>query len=35
MALVDFNKVRQLFGDTSSQDDADLFRELFVLVLAF
>lgn len=34
MALVDFNKVRQLFGDTSSQDDADLFRELFVLVLA-
>ncbi|MEM1403441.1 MAG: TerB family tellurite resistance protein [Pseudomonadota bacterium] len=34
MALVDFNKVRQLFGDTSSSDDADLFRELFVLVLA-
>ncbi|GAB5412931.1 MAG: hypothetical protein Cons2KO_05340 [Congregibacter sp.] len=34
MALVDFNKVRQLFGDTGTGDDADLFRELFVLVLA-
>ncbi|MFT7288696.1 MAG: putative tellurite resistance protein B-like protein [Halieaceae bacterium] len=34
MALVDFNKVKQLFGDTPAAADADLFRELFVLVLA-
>ncbi len=34
MALVDFNKVRQLFGETPQGDDADLFRELFVMVLA-
>lgn len=34
MALVDFDKVKQLFGDSSVGDDADLFRELFVLVLA-
>ncbi|MEM6485341.1 MAG: hypothetical protein AAF662_10195, partial [Pseudomonadota bacterium] len=34
MALVDFNKVRQLFGDTPAGDDPDLFRELFVLVMA-
>ncbi len=34
MALVDFNKVRQLFGETPQTDDADLFREMFVLVLA-
>ncbi|MEM6301918.1 MAG: TerB family tellurite resistance protein [Pseudomonadota bacterium] len=34
MALVDFNKVLQLFGDTPSGDDPDLFRELFVLVMA-
>lgn len=34
MALVDFDKVRQLFGEAPQGDDADLFRELFVLVLA-
>jgi len=34
MALVDFNKVRQLFGESPKADDSDLFRELFVLVLA-
>jgi uncharacterized tellurite resistance protein B-like protein len=34
MALVDFTKLRQLFGDTSDSADGDLFRELFVLVLA-
>ena len=34
MALVDFNKVKQLFGDTPSAPDPQLFRELFVLVLA-
>ena len=32
--LVDFNKFRQLFGDTSTGDDPFLFRELFVLVMA-
>lgn len=34
MALVDFNKVKQLFGDSSETADADLFREMFVLVMA-
>ena len=34
MALVDFNKVKQMFGDTPQTSDADLFRELFVLVLS-
>ena len=34
MALVDFNKVKQLFGDKPTEADPDLFRELFVLVLA-
>jgi uncharacterized tellurite resistance protein B-like protein len=34
MALVDFNKVRQLFGETPQGEDADLFRELFVMVLS-
>ena len=34
MALVDFNKVKQLFGDSGQPSDADLFRELFVLVLS-
>jgi uncharacterized tellurite resistance protein B-like protein len=34
MALVDFKKVRQLFGDAPHSSDAELFRELFVLVLS-
>jgi uncharacterized tellurite resistance protein B-like protein len=34
MALVDFNKVKQLFGETPKGEDPDLFRELFVLVLS-
>jgi uncharacterized tellurite resistance protein B-like protein len=34
MALVDFKKVKQLFGDAPTSDDQDLFRELFVLTLA-
>lgn len=34
MALVDFDKVKQLFGDAPQTEDADLFRELFVLVLS-
>ena len=34
MALVDFNKVKQLFGDSPETADADLFREMFVLVMA-
>lgn len=34
MALVDFNKVKQLFGDAPQTEDAGLFRELFVLVLS-
>ncbi|EAQ96961.2 TerB family tellurite resistance protein [Congregibacter litoralis] len=34
MALVDFNKVRQLFGESPQTADSDLFRELFVLVLS-
>lgn len=34
MALVDFAKVRQLFGEAPASSDADLFRELFVLVMS-
>lgn len=34
MALVDFKRVRQLFGEAPPTADADLFRELFVLVLS-
>ncbi|MEO1082091.1 MAG: TerB family tellurite resistance protein [Pseudomonadota bacterium] len=34
MALVDFTKLKQMFGDTPADSDKDLFRELFVLVLA-
>lgn len=34
MALVDFAKLKQLFGETSETADPGLFRELFVLVLA-
>lgn len=35
MALVDFDKVKQLFtGGKSSESDQDLFQELFVLVLS-
>jgi uncharacterized tellurite resistance protein B-like protein len=34
MALVDFSKVRQLFGDTQASADPQLFREIFVLVLS-
>ncbi|MFK7830747.1 MAG: TerB family tellurite resistance protein [Congregibacter sp.] len=34
MSLVDFIKVKQLFGDAPGGEDADLFRELFVLVLS-
>jgi uncharacterized tellurite resistance protein B-like protein len=34
MALLDFNKVRQLFGESPRGSDAELFRELFVLVLS-
>jgi uncharacterized tellurite resistance protein B-like protein len=34
MALVEFTKLKQLFGDSSSGADSDLFREVFVLVLA-
>jgi uncharacterized tellurite resistance protein B-like protein len=34
MALVDFSKVRQLFGERDEAADDAIFRELFVLVLA-
>ena len=34
MSLVDFSKVRQLFGERAETSDEDIFRELFVLVLA-
>jgi len=34
MALVDFTKLRQLFGELPETADADLYRELFVLVLS-
>jgi uncharacterized tellurite resistance protein B-like protein len=34
MALVDFAKLKQLFGETPETADPELFRELFVLVLA-
>lgn len=34
MALVDFTKLRQLFGEAPETADAELFREVFVLVLA-
>jgi uncharacterized tellurite resistance protein B-like protein len=34
MALVEFNKIRQLFGEAHSGADPQLFRELFVLVLS-
>jgi uncharacterized tellurite resistance protein B-like protein len=34
MALVDFTKLKQLFGEVEDKADTDLFRELFVLVLA-
>ena len=34
MALVEFSKIKQLFGETSESTEADLFRELFVLVLS-
>ncbi|MDP5071447.1 MAG: TerB family tellurite resistance protein [Congregibacter sp.] len=34
MALIDFKKVKQLFGEAPQTADADLFRELFVLVLS-
>lgn len=34
MALVDFAKVRQLFGEVPAGSDTDLFRELFVLVMS-
>ena len=34
MALVDFSKMKQIFGDSSQEADSELFRELFVLVLA-
>jgi uncharacterized tellurite resistance protein B-like protein len=34
MALVDFEKIKQLFGNTPAEADADLFREMFVLVLS-
>lgn len=34
MALVDFAKLKQLFGDAPETADVGLFRELFVLVLA-
>jgi uncharacterized tellurite resistance protein B-like protein len=34
MALVEFNKIRQLFGETPGEADPQLFRELFVLVLS-
>ncbi|MEE4279876.1 MAG: TerB family tellurite resistance protein [Halieaceae bacterium] len=34
MALVEFTKLKQLFGDTAAGADAGLFREVFVLVLA-
>lgn len=34
MALVDFSKVRQLFGEREESSDESIFRELFVLVLA-
>ena len=34
MALVDFTKLRQLFGEVPETADAELFREVFVLVLA-
>lgn len=34
MALVEFNKIRQLFGQAPGEADPQLFRELFVLVLS-
>ena len=34
MSLVDFAKLKQLFGDTPETADPGLFRELFVLVLS-
>jgi len=34
MALVDFRKMKQLFGDAPTEADPELFRELFVLVLS-
>lgn len=34
MSLVDFNKIRQMFGDSKGEEDPQLFRELFVLVLS-
>jgi uncharacterized tellurite resistance protein B-like protein len=34
MALVDFTKIKQLFGEAPREADPQLFRELFVLVLA-
>lgn len=34
MALVDFTKLRQLFGEVPETADSELFREVFVLVLA-
>lgn len=34
MALVDFDKIKQLFGDAPADADQQLFRELFVLVLS-
>lgn len=34
MALVEFSKIKQLFGESGQGSDAGLFRELFVLVLS-
>jgi uncharacterized tellurite resistance protein B-like protein len=34
MALVDFTKLKQLFGEVEDKADPALFREVFVLVLA-
>jgi uncharacterized tellurite resistance protein B-like protein len=34
MALVDFKKMRQLFGEAPTEPDPELFREMFVLVLS-
>jgi uncharacterized tellurite resistance protein B-like protein len=34
MALVDFTKLRQLFGEVPETADGELYRELFVLVLS-
>lgn len=34
MALVDFTKLRQLFGEAPEDADGELYRELFVLVLS-